>query len=139
MRDELDKLLCNRYPKIFEMRHGNVQDTAMCWGIECGDGWFNLIDELCANIQNYIDQNPHKQVPQVVAEQIKEKFGTLRFYVHGGDQLITGMIWFAEGMSARVCETCGNPGKRQGQGWIYTACDSHTKTDQMDNNNEREN
>jgi len=140
MDDKLDQLLCERYPKIFAKRHGNMQETAMVWGFECGNGWFDLIDQLCSDIQNYIDQNPSRKVPQVVAEQVKEKFGTLRFYVQGGDQLTTGMIWFAEGMSARICETCGQPGKRRGRGWIYTACDDHTQTDHLDkNNNEREN
>ena len=62
-----------------------------------------------------------------VASQVKEKFGTLRFYVTGGDDMIRGMIWFAESMSGRICETCGAPVKRQGQGYIYTACDKHSK------------
>jgi hypothetical protein len=30
-------------------------------------------------------------------------------------------------MSTITCETCGAPGKRRGRGWIYTACDAHTK------------
>ena len=36
-------------------------------------------------------------------------------------------IRFAENLSARICETCGAPGKRRGQGYIYTACDEHTE------------
>lgn len=127
MREELDKLLCERYPKIFVNRNKNMQESCMFWGFECGDGWFDLIDELCSNIQNYIDQNsrPGNEIPQVVAEQVKEKFGTLRFYTSGGDRLTQGMIWFAEGMSGRVCETCGKPGQRRGGGWIRTLCDEH--------------
>ena len=127
MKDELDKLLCERYPKMFVNRNSSMQESCMCWGFECGDGWFDLIDELCGNIQRYIDQNPRLNVPQVVVEQVKEKFGTLRFYVRGGDDLTRGMIWFAESMSGRICETCGKPGKRRGHGWIYTACDEHTR------------
>ena len=127
MREELDKLLCEKYPKMFVNRHKSMQETCMCWGFSCGDGWFDLIDQLCSNIQNYIDQNKHLNVPQVTVDQVKEKFGTLRFYVTGGNELIQGMIWFAESMSGRICETCGAPGKRQGQGYIYTACDKHSK------------
>ena len=132
MKDELDKLLCERYPKMFVNRNSSMQESCMYWGFECGDGWFDLIDELCGNIQRYIDQNPRLNVPQVEVEQVKEKFGTLRFYVRGGDDLTRGMIWFAESMSGRICETCGKPGKRRGHGWIYTACDEHTREEDND-------
>ncbi len=47
MRKELDEALCAKYPLIFRDRHENMQVTAMCWGFECGDGWYNIIDILC--------------------------------------------------------------------------------------------
>lgn len=127
MKQELDELLCNKYPKMFVNRHKSMQETCMCWGFSCGDGWFDLIDQLCGNIQSYIDNNKHLNVPQVTVDQVKEKFGTLRFYVTGGNELIRGMIWFAESMSGRICETCGAPGKRRGNGWIVTLCDTHAE------------
>ena len=127
MRDELDKLLCEKYPKIFADRHGDPKETLMCFGFGCNDGWFPLIDQLCHSIQNYIDYNsrPDRPIPQVVAEQVKEKFGSLRFYYQGGNELIHGMVWFAESMSYRICEVCGNPGTVREGGWIKTLCDQH--------------
>lgn len=136
MKQELDELLCAKYPKIFKDRHGDMRKTLMCWGFECGDGWFNIIDQLCANIQNHIDWNNenhakgfehYKEIPQVVAVQVKEKFGTLRFYTSGGDDTIDGMVRMAESMSAVTCEECGAPGQLRGRGWLYTACDAHTR------------
>lgn len=143
MRDELDNLLCEKYPKIFVNRHADIRNTAMCWGFTHGDGWFNILDQLCDNIQSHIDwrngqrerllkDNPHnlkiqEEVPQVVAEQVKEKFGTLRFYYTGGDSVIDGMVRMAESMSGVTCEVCGNTGKRGGRGWIATLCDEHRK------------
>jgi hypothetical protein len=47
MRKELDEALCARYPLVFKDRNENMQRTAMCWGFECGDGWYNIIDTLC--------------------------------------------------------------------------------------------
>jgi hypothetical protein len=47
MRKELDEALCAKYPLIFKDRHENMQNTAMCWGFETGDGWYNIIDTLC--------------------------------------------------------------------------------------------
>lgn len=47
MRKELDEALCAKYPLIFKDRNENMRVTAMCWGFECGDGWYNIIDILC--------------------------------------------------------------------------------------------
>jgi hypothetical protein len=47
MRKELDEALCVKYPLIFKDRNADMRTTAMCWGLECGDGWYNIIDVLC--------------------------------------------------------------------------------------------
>ena len=136
MKQELDKLLCERYPKMMVNRNKPMQETCMCWGFDCGDGWFNILDQLMGNIQHHIDWNnknfekgytQYKQVPQVTLDQVKEKFGTLRFYYTGGDDVIDGMVRMAESMSGVTCEECGNPGKRIGGGWVTTLCEEHAK------------
>ena len=134
MKQELDELLCTKYPKMMVNRNSPMQETCMCWGFDCGDGWFNILDQLMGNIQNHIDWNnknfekgyaQYKQVPQVTLDQVKEKFGTLRFYYTGGDDVIDGMVRMAESMSGVTCEECGSPGKRVGGGWITTLCEEH--------------
>lgn len=65
-------------------------------------------------------------VPQVVVIQVKEKFGSLRFYYNGGDEYIRGLVTMAEGMSGRTCEVCGASGKASGSGWIRTLCSEHS-------------
>lgn len=127
MKQELDEYLCKVYPKIFAGRHGDPKDTLMCFGFACGDGWFQILNQLCNNIQHYIDwQNKDSEVvPQVVAVQVKEKFGTLRFYYDGGDSKIDGMVRMAESMSGVMCEECGKPGKTRQGGWIKVLCDEH--------------
>jgi hypothetical protein len=47
MKKELDELLCKKYPEIFKDRYAPMNQTAMCWGFDCGDGWYNIIDTLC--------------------------------------------------------------------------------------------
>lgn len=150
MSPELDQHIREKYPKIFSQR---------C-EMSIGDGWFDIIDALCANIQSHIDnvadqrkwtikwnnevndpdydweakssfvKREERKVPelveQVIATQVKEKFGTLRFYYHGGDQYIRGLEAMAESMTARICEDCGKPGKRTIGGWIRTLCEEHT-------------
>lgn len=65
------------------------------------------------------------KVPTVV--QVKEKFGTLRFYIQAGTDEHYNYISFAESMSGVTCEECGKPGKRLGRGWIYTSCKEHAR------------
>ena len=179
MKQELDKLLCERYPKMMVNREKSMRETCMCWGFDCGDGWFNILDQLMGNIQHHIDwkekqrnwaieynemaaqakagnselfdesmkdlvdqeykerrkqeliNNPLREVEQpvcqVTLDQVKEKFGTLRFYYSGGDDVIDGMVRMAESMSAVTCEECGNPGKQVGGGWITTLCKEHAE------------
>lgn len=59
------------------------------------------------------------------AEQVKEKFGTLRFYVREATPEQYALIEFAEAMSARTCEKCGSPGTPRAGGWVRTLCDHH--------------
>jgi hypothetical protein len=174
MKQELDKLLCEKYPKMMVNRNKNMQETCMCWGFECGNGWFNILDQLMDNIQHHIDwkekqragaikynematqakagnfdlfeedmkalpNDEYKEkrleeivagdfrkvpdsIPQVTLDQVKEKFGTLRFYYSGGDDVIDGMVRMAESMTGVTCESCGNVGERRGGGWVHTYC-----------------
>ena len=129
MRKELDEKLCADYPEIFRDRHAPMSETCMCWGFDCGDGWYPLIDTLCGCLQGYYDSNAKRQkkqgteLYQPVATQVKEKFGTLRFYYDGGNDMTEGMVWFAEAMSAVTCELCGQPGTLREGGWWRTLCD----------------
>jgi len=120
MTPQLDSKLIEKYPKIL----GKLGYT------ECSDGWYDVIDVLCKQIQNYIDHKVNysvteedKEALQVVAVQVKSKFGGLRFYVNGGDDITDGMIRMAEGISYRICEYCSTRATQQNDlGWIHTAC-----------------
>jgi hypothetical protein len=111
----------SKYPKMFAEPYG---------GFCTGEGWWPLIELLCDNIQDYIDWKNRKEqtVAQVTINQIKEKFGGLRFYYSGGDDQISGMVRIAEAVASITCETCGAPGKSRGGGWIQTLCDEHAKS-----------
>jgi len=65
-----------------------------------------------------------------VIAQVKEKFGTLRFYTDNCTERDYALISFAEAMSAYTCEDCGDKGESgapQGGGWIRTACSKHKR------------
>jgi Mor family transcriptional regulator len=112
--EEMQEYFPKVYPKIFSGKYG---------GIAVGNGWFDLLNQACLLIQSHLDWK--KDIPQVVAEQVKEKFGGLRFYVSGGDDYTEGIIAMAEQMSGLTCEECGAPGESGGNGWISTLCATH--------------
>ena len=129
MKKELQNKLFKKYPKLFRQKDLTPQETAMCWGIACGDGWYTLLDELCNNIDNRLRNVNRNRVEgeKLICEalQVKEKFGGLRFYTCGGDDYINGLIDMAESMSYRICSKCSNQKKPQkNRGWIYTLCDN---------------
>lgn len=69
----------------------------------------------------------------VVADQVKEKFGALCFYWHSENlpeewhDRIDGAIRMAEMLSTSICEECGDRGVLRGPGWLFTACENHSK------------
>ena len=127
MNEKNDKYLCEKYPLIFKDRMlADDRQTLMCYGFCHGDGWLNILDTLCDGIQTYCDQKKAEGYPdfQIVAVQVKEKFGALRFYVNGGDDYIYKLISEAESKSQETCEGCGSPGKLQTSGWWTTICEA---------------
>ena len=154
MDRKLEEKLFEKYPDIFFQKDLDMKSTCMCWGIECGDGWYNIIDILCSLIQHEIkqfhaeierytlymkteDKNKRpifiERLNQVIesltsdiqAVQVKEKFGTLRFYTNMPHEKIDAYIDFAEIISETTCEICGNPGTINDGGWLKVRCQEH--------------
>lgn len=183
MKPELDKQLCEKYPKIFKNRNASQMESCMYWGLEIGEGWYDIIDVLCQaatytyttaimvdeadgkrlNIAPYSYANEttyHFEIkpPQLVADQVKEKFGTLRFYYHTEleekmsylketgkypelDKILEryynyfdGIVHFAETLSERTCEVTGLKGEMHVtgggvSGWYKTLNCEYAKND----------
>ena len=127
MSPNLDKELCSNFPAIMAERRLGAMQTAMCWGFDHDDGWYNILATAMKMIQSYIDMSKRlgDGVEQVVFEQVKEKFGMLTIYYRGGDEYTKGVISMATAMSRCTCEVCGNPGYANKTGWIKTLCDKH--------------
>lgn len=123
MNEKLECILFERYPLLFARYATKPPGYSH---LQCGDGWFDLIDSLCEVLQRSVTSHrpPH---PQPAAVQVKEKFGGLRFYIHGGDQYQHGLIDMAEEMSFRICEICGSPGRMliDDRNWSMARCAAH--------------
>lgn len=123
MNPDLYNKLIHKYPNLFKNVNPESKYPISLFGIETnGPGWDNLIETLCSMINCHVKFN---KCPPVSITQIKEKYGTLRFYIQGGDDIVQGMIMFAESYSAYVCEHCGKPATHYAEGWMQTLCDEH--------------
>jgi len=120
MSPELERRLVETYPQLFADYGAPPNRSLMAFGFECGDGWFDLVDTLCAELARL--DPPGEDLP-LRAMQVKEKYGTLRFYVGFCTDEAIALIAFAEALSARICETCGNRGRTRGAGWLKTLCE----------------
>jgi hypothetical protein len=210
MNAENTKKLHDRFPVLYQNLRGDPRNTAMCWGFDHGDGWFNIVWQLSLAIEEELGytwlqkklflickklslrwndiiyhlspcrfdetklagsgthDDPYHQVVVKKAvptwdakianalfglqtfpggtkyprsglkalvwhphtgcavSQVKEKFGTLRFYSPGNDRI----FWFiamAEVLSGKTCEECGKYGRTYTNGWHSTLCEEHVK------------
>ena len=106
--------LVSHYPRLYSNYTESVTKSCMAFGFECGDGWFDIIWDLSAKLEPL----------GVIASQVKEKYGTLRFYIYNGSDEAFDLIDQAELASGRTCEECGEPGKTTDMGWARTLCSS---------------
>jgi hypothetical protein len=148
IKDEEDCFedLAKSYPELMEKsRIGEV--------LGVGVGWFNIIDTLCGCLYASVahakgrlkaaTDYPRNDGGKYLAEseaacnqeienlpvivQIKEKFAGLRFYTDYCNDRADILIQFAESMSRRTCEECGNPGELDNAGWMKTYCKDHKR------------
>lgn len=129
MSPEKTKELINIYPELFsDLHHMNCFSL---FGFECGDGWFDLlkdlitgIKEICESPQFNLPLNIDDQPLEIKVDQVKEKYGTLRFYYNSCNAFIDKLINEAEDASETICEDCGKPGTlRDKNHWYSVRCD----------------
>lgn len=72
MNKDLQNKLYETFPEIFAQKDMSPQQTAMCWGISCGDGWYNIIETLCEMIQLEVD-SPHATIKRYEQYLLEEE------------------------------------------------------------------
>ena len=155
MKHELEKQLATEFPfmrprKSYEEQkaEGRITDLYGAWGCQCSSGWYELLRSLCAEITEVYRK--HDQPIDIIVDQVKEKWGTLRFYYHfdghpqalhafdfiGGGSIrfgqsatelqreIAAIVRKWEEKSAEVCEYCGAPGSLRKERRVSTLCDN---------------
>ncbi|MBA2962128.1 MULTISPECIES: hypothetical protein [Ramlibacter] len=111
-------------------------------------GWAGILRTLCAGIDRLLDD---RLAAEFQVLQVKEKFGTLRFYyqfahdakltidIQGTDgtqrihmepsypplfpaAAVDALVGEAERLSAVTCSRCGSPGLLRKGGWLRVTC-----------------
>jgi hypothetical protein len=87
--------------------------------------WENRIRNLLRKMKFNLTKYERTRYPNpVTIEQVKSKFGILRIYTSGGDDIIRGMIELAIYQSTITCEETGQEGKLCiRRGWLRTLCE----------------
>ena len=114
MNRENIRYLVENFPGLYKRAGMDPRNSNMAFGFQCGDGWFEIIKELSEKLEPL----------GATAECVKEKFGTLRFYVDHGTDEVYDLIEEAENKSKVTCELCGAPGHLTEKSWyLQTLCD----------------
>jgi hypothetical protein len=117
MSSEKTEALLKVFPDLYTEYNLSPTDSLMCFGFECGNGWFDLLWRLSKKISECKEG--------VIAIQVKEKYGTLRFYIGGGSDKVFNIIDEAERESKHICEECGDKGELRERGvWLKTVCET---------------
>jgi len=126
MNDENTKKLLTTYPLLYR----NLRE----WGFECGDGWFDLVWQLSAEIELAAR---HEGIPESsdswpAVGVLKNKLGDLRVQFNAPvSDNIRGLVEKARDKSVEICEICAAPCKSEPKSvqmkWIEPLCDSCRK------------
>jgi hypothetical protein len=121
MRADLTERLFSEFPDLYAARR--VADTRLASdGIAVGDGWFELLRDLSAQLDS-LSSRP-------LALQVKQKFGGLRLYLVPGTRsdAARALIRTADERSFRTCERCGATGTlRRFETGLMTTCADHAE------------
>jgi hypothetical protein len=108
------KELKDKYPEIFNPK-------PYCIGYELEEQWVSIIDKMCKNMMKYYKANPEIPIQRCV--QMKEKFGTLRFYLEAYTDELGKIIRKAEIATTKICQFCGSKNNvKPTQPWVRYLC-----------------
>jgi hypothetical protein len=71
-----DKFMCQKFKLMFSERYFTIQESCMAWGFDIPAGWRPVLFELCQKL----DILCRELAIELTFTQIKEKFGSARFY-----------------------------------------------------------
>ena len=122
MDRQLALKLTDAFPGLYR-RRDSPDELPSHFSFDCGDGWYQLIHDLSADL---LEIAARSGINPPLVEEVKSKYGGMRFYASCGSGEMDERIDRAEADSEFICEKCGMPGRlREEQPWIRTLCNQH--------------
>src|SRR3989344_9473389 len=84
--------LLRDFPRLYRGYRRPYLVSSMCVGLQCGDGWFDLLYGLSKKIDEALKRRPSEKTEEFAVIEVKEKFGELRCYVMHGTPEISRLI-----------------------------------------------
>src|SRR6185437_2584079 len=111
MKQALDEALMKDFPLTFS-RDENGREPWSMFGFECDDGWEPSIRKTAEKLEPLIAAAKEKDPEGYAAgyyrtSQLKEKFGTGRWYLSGGTDEMQDLVEAWEEETYKICMTCG--------------------------------
>lgn len=100
--------LFERFDHLYRGQHLPDTQNLMCYGFDCGNGWFDLVWQLSEQIEAYCQTHP--EVTDLIVMQVKQKFWELRFYTQPKVWDVEYLIEAARVRSLQTCKLTGAPG-----------------------------
>lgn len=110
-----------RFPLCFKK-----EGCCMYHGLSFESGWNKIVEKALTKIEAHLATVPQDEEHTFQIDQMKEKFGVLRWYATVYDDVIPKIIIDAEDESEKTCMLCGKEGslhkKSSGGFWMLTLC-----------------
>ena len=121
VREYIEDRIGREYPHINLEDH--IWQELVNNSPDYGPGWYDLIIELVLKIEE-IYKNKRLDIKEFEIFQVKEKYGSLRFYTNSSLAEVNDLISEYEDKSEKICEKCSMEGKiRAKDGWFMALCD----------------
>ena len=125
-----NKLLIEKYPWLlprnrwtdeviedYDYTYTELDDMPYGWRVAFGE-------QMCEELQKALDMMDPEEAKKFRVVQIKEKYGSLRFYPNWVTDQIAEILYKYSVMSEHICISCGAPATKMSLGWICPWCDS---------------
>lgn len=113
MDSNLEMKLQKQFPFMLQNRVKEERNAYRRFGCECGNGWYNLIYELCESITKKYQE--YEMPIDIEVLQVKQKFAALRFYYKYMDTVssIQAIDFIGNGISLRLNPSDSSDSKKQ--------------------------
>ena len=128
---QFNKELLKKYPwlnvKRFNTNITEEEENDFTWLDDMPRGWrIAFGDQICEDIDKALKKHNFENNYYIM--QIKEKFGTLRWYDCSKPKELyeemNNIIFKYEDLSEHTCIECGKPATKMSIGWISPYCDN---------------